>query len=87
MTQVRNAGHYLREQMSPWLIALLALITAVAFTTPFLFSERALGTHVSPTFVAGNPSCATVLDIGDDYLFAHKLEPVADATIPLTATA
>lgn len=55
MTQVRNAGHYLREQMSPWLIALLALITAVAFTTPFLFSERALGTHVSPTVRSRQP--------------------------------
>lgn len=67
MTQLQNAGRHLREQMSPWAIVLLALITAAAFTIPFVFTDPAgaidgpagepTTTHgVQPTFVSGNPT-------------------------------
>lgn len=93
MTQVQNAGRYLRQRMSPFAIALLALITAIAFTIPFLVAERALGDHVipgpasgngvTPSGVHGNPDCADLLD-ADDFLFEHKTGVPTDATIPLS---
>ncbi len=88
MTHVHRAGRYLREQMSPWAIALLALITAAAFTIPFLFADPALGDHldpgppttslnVQPEQVDGNPTCSDLIGSGD-FLFEFKFEPVAD---------
>lgn len=93
MTQVQKAGLYLREQMSPWLILLLALITAVAFTIPFVFSAPAGAAHVlpggpsgdgvQPVGVHGNPDCSDLLGT-DDFLFEHKTGVPTDETIPLS---
>lgn len=79
MTHVMKAGRHLRKQMSPWAIALLAVITAVAFTIPFLLADPALGDHptsaVTPTVVSGNPDCT---DVDIDFDHEEKIEPVED---------
>lgn len=93
MTQVQNAGRYLRSRMSPWAIALLALITAVAFTIPFLLADPAAaddvipggasGDGVVPEGVHGNPDCSDLLGAAD-YLFEYKTGVPTDETIPLS---
>ena len=51
-------------------------VAITAVTVALVVAATAFGTHVTPTFVAGNPTCS-VLTAGTTEL---KVEPVADGT-------